>query len=502
MAKRHQPNTFNLNSFCCFLFAFSSLTSLPFLYWAYLSSPCNVQNLILATQEHSPPHWSGHLPSLPSAWNHLSFTEDPPPKRLNIALFVKKWPRPDRAGGLERHALTLHLALAKRGHMTHVFTVALDSSPEKPPHPNIHFHLSDPSPSGVVNQAATWKDFQALNLIQPFDVIHTESVALIHYRARNLTNIAASWHGIAYETAHSDIVQDLVRGPGEPRTPELQARLEERAFKIIEEVKFFQSYAHHVATSDHAGDVLKRIYMLPEERVHVILNGVNEDVFKQDSDQGRAFRHKYEVPDSAALVLGMSGRLVKDKGHPIMFEALNQIFKENESFRKTVFVLVAGNGPWGARYKELGPNFRVLGPLEQTKIAHFYNALDIFVNPTLRAQGFDLTLAEVMLSGKPVMATRFASIMGSAIVSSEMGYAFSPTVASLKEALYKVFNDGSDVLQKKGEAARSRALKLFTATKMAAAYERLFLCISKHREDADFCKYPLPSDRDLISKQR
>ncbi|KAL5991666.1 hypothetical protein ACLOJK_012575 [Asimina triloba] len=510
MAKRHQPTattttTCNLNAFCCLLFSFCFFTSLPFLYIAYFSYPCDLQNLILPTEEEGTPiHWSGHLPSHAPAWNHLPFAANPPRKRLNIALFVKKWPRPDRAGGLERHALTLHLALAKRGHVTHVFTVASDSSPAKPPHPNIHLHFSDPTPSGSVNQAATWRDFQAHNSIQAFDVVHTESVALVHHRASNLTNVAASWHGIAYETAHSDIVQDLLRAPGEPRSPELQVRLEERAFKIIQEVKFFQSYAHHVATSDHVGDVLKRIYMLPEERVHVILNGVNEDVFKHDCSRGRAFRREHGVPESAGLVLGMSGRLVKDKGHPIMFQALKQILEENQAFRKTVFVLVAGNGPWGDRYKELGPNIRVLGPLEQTEIARFYNALDIFVNPTLRAQGFDHTLLEAMLSGKPAMATRFASITGSAIVSSEMGYTFSPTVTSLKEALRGVFEDGKGVLRKKGEAARARALKLFTAAKMAAAYERLFLCIAKRRggDEEDYCKYPLSYEHDLIFQKR
>ncbi|XWS71632.1 hypothetical protein CRYUN_Cryun03dG0154700 [Craigia yunnanensis] len=85
-----------------------------------------------------------------------------------------------------------------------------------------------------------------------------------------------------------------------------------------------------------------------------------------------------------------------------------------------------------------------------------------------------------MLTEKPVMATRLASITGSVIVEPEMGYTFSPSVASLKKkALYRVWNDGREVLEKKGKAARQRGLQLFTATKMAAAYERLFLCISK-----------------------
>lgn len=355
----------------------------------------------------------------------------------------------------------------------------------------MNFHLSQPTAAGYLDQATAWKQFQAQNLTgRPFDVYHTESVGLMHTRARNLPHIVVSWHGIAYETLHSDIVQELLRSPQEPRS----SALTERLIKVVEEVKFFPRYAHHVATSDHVGDVLKRIYMIPEERVHVILNGVDEDIFMPDLKRRQDFQQNYGIPENLDLVIGMAGRLVKDKGHPVMFEALKQIFMENETFRTRVFVLVAGDGPWGTRYRDLGPNLLVMGPLEQTQLAGFYDAIDVFINPTLRAQGLDHTLLEAMLSGRPIMATRFASITGSVIIGPEMGYVFSPTVASLKEALRLAFKEGRGNLEKKGAAARNRALKLFTATKMAAAYERLFLCISEHKKvaETDYCNYPIP----------
>lgn len=269
--------------------------------------------------------------------------------------------------------------------------------------------------------------------------------------------------------------------------------LTERVSKVVEEIKFFPRYAHHVATSDHVGDVLKRIYMLPEERVHIILNGVDEEIFKPDEHFSSRFGIDQEST-KFSLILGIAGRLVKDKGHPLMFEALKQIFNESTSFRDSVLVLVAGDGPWGARYKQLGSNLRVLGPIEErAEIAGFYNAIDVFVNPTLRAQGLDHTLLEAMLVGKPLMATKLASITGSVIVSREIGYTFSPTVDALKRALYEVWRDGRFVLRLKGGVARERALRMFTAAKMAAAYERLFLCIAENGggqgRDDDYCTY-------------
>ncbi|PON80957.1 Glycosyl transferase [Trema orientale] len=485
MAKE-QVSVFSFRRLYCLIFLFSSFSFLSFIYWCHGYGPFYSLYQKMEQKQVLPIN----LLRYPSAWNYLSFPSYPPRKLLKIALFVKKWPHGSRAGGLERHALTLHLELAKRGHELHVFTTSPPNS-SFPSYPisNLYFHLSKPTSGGYLDQATVWKQFQTQNSTgRHFDVVHTESVGLMHTRSRNLTNLAVSWHGIAYETIHSDIIQELLRSPEEPQAQALTERLN----KVVNEVKFFPFYAHHVATSDHAGDILKRIYMIPEDRVHIILNGVDEEMFKPDIAKGKTFKLKFGIPESRTLVLGMAGRLVKDKGHPLMFEALKQLLMENDKFKERVLVLVAGDGPWAARYRDLGTNMLVLGPLEQAQLAAFYNAIDIFVNPTLRAQGLDHTLLEAILSGKPVMATRVASITGSVIVSTETGYTFSPTIASLKETLSGVLDDGKEALVQKGRAARKRGLQLFTATKMAAAYERLFLCISDSDGDGNmdnYCRY-------------
>lgn len=484
---------------CCLLFALSTVSSISFLYWSQCSVPCKPEPtssllLLLRRREHNR---TLNLLSFPSAWNQLSFSPEPPPRLLKIALFVKRWPHRNLAGGLERHALTLHRALARRGHEVHVFTTLSNHTlPGYPDAGSMAFHRTPPSPAGYLDQALAWEQFRTQNATggRPFDVVHTESVGLSHGRARNISRLAASWHGIAYEAVHSDIVQDLLRGPGAPRHPALAERIP----KVVEEVRFFRDYAHHVATSDHVGDVLKRIYMIPEERVHIIVNGVDEEIYRPDAARGEEFRNEVGVPKNASLVIGMAGRLVKDKGHPLMFEALKQVFAESDGGFGDVYVLVAGDGPWGARYRGLGPNLLVLGPLEQARLAAFYNSLDVFVNPTVRAQGLDHTFIEAMLSGLCVAGTRFASITGSLIVGPDVGYTFLPSVESLKESLRRILVDGRGVLREKGEFAHERAVRLFTAKKMAAAYERLFLCISSTGDgdgDGDgYCKYPLPWD--------
>ena len=165
--------------------------------------------------------WSGDLRDLEIAWNKLCYGRAP--ELLRIALFVKKWPVGGMPGGLERHALTLYRELAKRGHDVHVFTVRSrdmgDSSKEDDlveESKNLHIHFLRPNAGGNYDYGRAWNRFAEMNRSsdRPFDIVHSESVALPHWRARNVSNVAASWHGIAFESIHGDIVQEVLLGRG------------------------------------------------------------------------------------------------------------------------------------------------------------------------------------------------------------------------------------------------------------------------------------------------
>jgi glycosyltransferase involved in cell wall biosynthesis len=181
---------------------------------------------------------------------------------------------------------------------------------------------------------------------KPFDVVHSESVALPHWIARQLQNLAVSWHGIALESLQSDIFQDLTRKPKEPISPAFNQSIQGVVPKVLNEIRFFKNYAHHIAISDSCGEMLRDVYQIPIKRVHVILNGVDDGEFGKDLKQGINFRSKIGVPDNASLVLGVAGRLVKDKGHPLLFEAFTRLITNQPD----VYLIVAGSGPWEQRY--------------------------------------------------------------------------------------------------------------------------------------------------------
>ena len=482
--KRQAYKSTSCSNFLCI--RYSTILSLIlvftsfFLFLAQLRHVRDREPLLWAGQA----QFHGDLRDAKFPWNNkLCF--GPTFEKLKLAVFSKTWPVGAAPGGMERHASTLYHALAARGHEIHVFTVPSNRRPQHDIHEgNLHVYFAA-NDHGSVNCSLAFEIFNKINASGEFDYVHTESVSLPYWRAKFLPNLAVTWHGIWYEIMHSKLFQELLVNPNEA-LPGPMTELQEAIPRLIDEIRFFSSYRQHICISTSAGEVLVNIYQLPQRNIHVILNGVDDAKFTQEPEEGAALRRKHEVPVNASLVMGVAGRLVRDKGHPLLYEAFSSIVKRYPG----VFFIVAGSGPWRRRYAELGSNVKVLGALEPSELSKFYNALDVFVNPTLRPQGLDLTLIEAMHCGKPVLTPNYPSIVGTVVVNEGLGYTFSPNVKSFVDALELVIRDGPEVLKRKGMACKEYALSMFTANKLASAYERFFLCM----KDTRSCQYPLLTD--------
>lgn len=146
----------------------------------FLHSPPFASSSLCPTSTASKPY-SGDLRDAKFSWNSLSFpSARPSPTSLRIAVFSRKWPVASAPGGMERHAMTLHSALARRGHRIHVFTSAPPPN-EKPfaseKFPKLHFLAGPP---GHWRCEDAWALFEAEERMEHFDVVHSESVALHH----------------------------------------------------------------------------------------------------------------------------------------------------------------------------------------------------------------------------------------------------------------------------------------------------------------------------------
>lgn len=145
---------------------------------------------------------------------------------------------------------------------------------------------------------------------------------------------------------------------------------------------------------------------VPEDRLAVISNGVDVDLFRPDPSARRELRAEWRMGEEERLV-GLVGRLDPMKGHEIFLDAAARLAMRDESVR---FVCV-GDGPeefrraLQTRAGRLGIGGRVIWAEARNDIARVYNALDLLVSASIYGEGFPNAPAEAMACGTPAIAT-------------------------------------------------------------------------------------------------
>ncbi len=159
---------------------------------------------------------------------------------------------------------------------------------------------------------------------------------------------------------------------------------------------------------------------LRRKRAQVVYNAVNFQRFMQaDPEFGQMLRKHLGIPKDS-LVLGTIGRLVPQKGHTVLLEALAQIRRS----RPDVHLIVVGGGPLGQSLRQqahlLGLEQVVhwLGPRQD--VEHILTAFDLFVSSSLW-EGLPTVILEALAVGIPVVATR---VSGSIELVAEENYGF------------------------------------------------------------------------------
>jgi len=145
---------------------------------------------------------------------------------------------------------------------------------------------------------------------------------------------------------------------------------------------------------------------LPADRIKVVPNGFDADVFRVDREGRKRMRATWGIGDNERLI-GLVGRLDPMKGHEVFLEAARQIAPKDPNLR---FVCV-GPDPYGRRVelealtRRFGLADRVLWCVSESRIQRVYSALDILCHPSIFGEGFPNVIAEAMLSEVPCVAT-------------------------------------------------------------------------------------------------
>lgn len=198
-------------------------------------------------------------------------------------------------------------------------------------------------------------------------------------------------------------------------------------------------------------------------KIHVVRCGLNEEFLSIEPDP---------VPDNRRVV--MIGRIVEQKGHLVLIEAVRKLIAEGIEIE----VQIIGQGPLRgvveaaiAKHR-LGDSIKLLGWKTSPEIRQLILESRGMVLPSF-AEGLPVALMEAMALGRPVISTHVASIP-ELIEPGVNGWLVPPgAIDELAAALKQMLTTPVQKLTQLGRAGRTRVLQQHDAAREAAKIARL-----------------------------
>lgn len=150
-------------------------------------------------------------------------------------------------------------------------------------------------------------------------------------------------------------------------------------------------------------------YGVPESRIAVISNGINQSHFAGAPDTDTA---KFQLGLNGKLVLGFTG-FVRE------WHGVDRVIRWMASPRApaNAFLLVVGDGPVRAELEALaatlmvGEQIRFTGVVDRNRVPEHVAAFDIALQPAVTAYASPLKLMEYLVLGKAIVAPKEPNLM-------------------------------------------------------------------------------------------
>lgn len=212
------------------------------------------------------------------------------------------------------------------------------------------------------------------------------------------------------------------------------------------------------------------------DRVEVVFNGIPP--FEPNWTSRNKIRQELGLYEDDLFLLSV-GRLVFEKGHEFLIEAMASVVRSGQN----VIAGICGAGPLRDQLEKqirrhaLEKYVKLLGQWED--VSELLSAADIFVLPS-RWEGLPMALLEAMMAGLPVIATRVEGV--EEVVEDGVHGILVPLEdpAALAKAILQLSGD-QEARARMGLAASLRIAREYTTDRMCENYLKIILSLSKRR---------------------
>ena len=214
--------------------------------------------------------------------------------------------------------------------------------------------------------------------------------------------------------------------------------------------------------SEYVKNELLATTKIPENRVDVIPNGYNKDLFQpQDPAMKGEFLEKYSISGNYILYVG---NLFRYKNVKMLMEAFLRI-----KDRLDHSLVIVGRREFCDETLPCDDKIRFMNYVPDEDLPNFYSYADLLVHPSL-SEGFGLTPLEAMACGTPVLSSNRASLPE---VVGDAGILFNPADSeTLSSLILEVLSNETLLKELKKKGFRQAAK--FSWEKTAAGLLKSF----------------------------
>jgi glycosyltransferase involved in cell wall biosynthesis len=225
-----------------------------------------------------------------------------------------------------------------------------------------------------------------------------------------------------------------------------------------------------IAVADHHGTHLAKYERFPEERVHIIRNGIDCGRFVPSALARAKLRGEMRLPSDSRLA-GIVAALRPEKNHTMFVEVAAAVCQADP---KAHFVIV-GDGPERTAIEQaidlhgIADRVHLLGTRHDTP--EIVAALDVFLLCS-HNEASPVSILEALSCGVPVVSTRVGSVAES-VRDGETGYLVAPgDVPAMIQRTRQLLGD-APLRRRLGENGRELVLQTGSLDSMVNGYTRL-----------------------------